>query len=122
MGFDPITMGIIGLVGTGVQAVGAIGQGIATSNADNYNAQVARNNAIHATEAGEENAQNQSLRGAANVGRIKTAFAANNVTLNAPGRNSATDVVKSAREASVVNATNTENDALVTAYGYNAQS
>ena len=115
-------MGWMSLVGAGLTAFGDIAGGIATQNADNYNAQVARNNAIAAAQAGEVQAQNQSLRGAANLGHAKAAYGANNVTLYQPGQSSVGNVTKSVRMSSQVNAINTENNALVTAYGYNAQA
>lgn len=122
MGFDPVSLGIIGLVGTGVSAFGQLYQGIAASNAANFNAQVARNNAIHAAQAGEAQAQDVSLQGGARLGRARAVYGANNVTLYQPGRSSVSDVLKSGREATSVSAINTENNALVTAYGYQAQS
>lgn len=115
-------MGWMSLVAAGFKAIGDISSGIASERSANYNAQVARNNAVHATEAGEAQAMNVSLRGAQQVGRAKTVYGANNVTLYQPGRSSVSDVLKSGRMASQVNTENTLNNALVTAYGYNAQS
>ncbi len=122
MGFDPITMSVLAIASTGLKVVGDLEQGQAQANAANYNAEVARNNAVHASEAGQAAAENESLKGAATVGRLKATAAANNITIGQPGRSSVTDVARSARMASVVNATNTENNALVTAYGYQAQA
>jgi len=103
----------------GLQAFGAVREGIATSQAANYKAQVARNNAIYASAAGTSKAMNESLKGAAAGGRIKAAQAANGVDVNT-GSN--VNVQRGQRMASNVNAVNTENNALLQAYGYQAEA
>ncbi len=118
--------GILGAVGAGVSAVGSIEGGIAQGQSANYQAQVARNNAIiaeqnsvHAEQAGEEQAQEQSLKSAAMGGRIKAGQAANGVDVNS---GSAVDVQTSDREEGKLDTENVFNNAQLQAYGYRTQA
>lgn len=116
----------LGLIGTAVSAFGSIAGGVAQANAADYQAQVADNNAriaqqnaAHAAQAGEQKAADASQKGAANLGAIKAAIAANGLDVNS---GSALDVEKSARSTSQLNTLRTENDAQLQVYGYRSQA
>lgn len=103
-------------------AVGAISTGQAQSQEAAFQAQVARNNAVAAQEqanytvhAGETQAETEGLRGAAAVGHIKAAQAANNIDVNS---GSAVDVRKGAATAGQENTETTLNNSLLKAFGY----
>lgn len=117
---------ILGIAGAAISAVGTIGSGIAAGNAAAYQAQIARNNAIvanqnaaHASAAGAQQEETESLKGAANIGGIKAAQAANGVDVNS---GSALDVQESAREENQLTSENVLNNAELTAYGYRTQA
>ncbi len=99
-------------------AIGELQKGIAGQNAANYNAEVARQNSIHAVNAGEARATDVGMKSAAEGGRIKATQAANNVNVNT---GSAVKVREGQRMAGNVDQRRTTNDALVQAYGYQAQ-
>lgn len=122
----PGTLAIAGLVGAGASAGGTLLSGIATGNAASYQAAVAQNNAIiatqnatYATEAGQTQAANTSLAGAATSGTVKAGQAANNVDVNS---GSAVNVQQSQREANVLNTETVLNNAELSAYGYRSQA
>lgn len=100
-------------------AVGTLAEGQAQANAANYNAEVARMNAAHASAAGSQQATMESLKGAAIGGQLKAQQSANNVDVNT---GSALKVQQGQREASELNAATTENNALLEAYGYKSQA
>lgn len=123
MGIDPVSLG---LIGAATSAGGAIMGGEATSQAASYQAQVARNNATiaqqnatYSEEAGQQQAQVESLKGAAQAGQLKASQAANNVDVNS---GSAIDVQQSQREQSQLDTETTENNALLKAYGYRTEA
>lgn len=123
MGYIAAGAAVLGAV---VSAVGTIGAGQAAAANANYQAQVAQNNATianqnaqHALEAGQANAEQKSLQGAAQIGAIKADEAANGVDVNS---GSALDVQTSQRELNKLGTLNTENAAQLTAYGYRAQA
>lgn len=109
-----------------VSAKGAEQQGQAANAAAQYQAQVANNNAVianqnadYAVRAGQAKGQQESMKGAANLGRLRAAQAANGIDIN-----SGSDVDVQAGQAEV-NQLNTENviqNADLTAYGYRSQS
>lgn len=108
-----------------VAAVGAVSSGIASKNAADYQAQVANNNAIvaqqnaeYALKAGSAQAENQSRKGAANLGRIKTAIAAGGVDVNS---GSALDTQVGQRETNQLDTETVLNNAQLQAYGYRTQ-
>ena len=126
MAFLPAIAAVAGIVGAGVSAVGAVEQGQATSNAANYSAQVARNNALiaqqnasYATAAGVEQADIASRKGAAIGGKIKAAQAANNIDVNT---GSALGVQAGQRETSKLDTETVLNNAELQAYGYRTQA
>ena len=122
MGFDPVSLGVIGAV---VSAGGTMMNGLAQSKAANYQAQVASNNAkiaeqnaIHAEQAGAQATEAQSKKGAAQQAAIKGAIAANGVDVNS---GSAVDVQESAREQSKLDTLNQDHNTQLQVYGYRTQ-
>lgn len=104
---------------------GSLFTGAATANAADYQAEVARNNAVtagqnadYAARAGVVEAENKSQQGAAKQGNIKASMAANNVDVNS---GSAVSVEKGAREEAVTDTATTEHNAMLQAYGYRTQ-
>lgn len=127
---DPATWAIIaGVAAVGsavVSASGAISRGNAQQDAANYQAQIARNNAIsaernaqYATEAGAEQGLIQSMKGASKLAAIKTKQAANGVDIN---RGSAVDVREGEAEGSQLDVQTIQHNALLKAYGYRTQA
>lgn len=115
-----------GIAGAGISAAGTIEQGQATANAANYAAQVAQNNATianqnatYATAAGQTQAANQSLKGAATAGRIKASQAASGIDVNT---GSALNVQEGQREQSQLDTETVLNNAELQAYGYRSQA
>lgn len=109
-----------------VGAAGSISSGIAAKNAADYQAAVANNNATiaqqnaeYAMKAGYAQAENQSRKGAANLGRIKTAQAASGVDVNS---GSALDVQEGQRETNQLDTETVLNNAQLHAYGYRTQA
>jgi len=118
-----MALGGLGLVGS---LVGSIGQGIAQQNASNYQAQVARNNAVianndanYAALAGQDQAQQKSLQGASTFGKLKASQAANGVDVNS---GSAVDVQATQRMQNQLDTANTLNNAELQGYGYRVQA
>ena len=118
--------GTLALASAAVTASGAVAGGIAQGNASSYQAAVARNNstianqnADYAEEAGQAQADAVARKGAAQGGKIKTAFAANNVDVNT---GSASRVQASQRETSKLDTETVLNNANLTAYGYRSQA
>lgn len=119
MAFAAVLPLILTAASTAVAAGGAIASGQASANAAKYNAQVARNNAVEAGQAGSAQAEEAGLKAAQNLGRIRAIEGANNID---PNSGSAVKVQEGAREAGTIGQQATENNALLQAYGYNAQS
>ncbi len=123
---DPVTLAVIGGVGAATSAIGTIGAGIAQSKASAYQAQIAKNNAItagqnaeYATQAGQEKAQEQSLKNRDILGKIIAGQAANNIDVNS---GSAVDVQATQRETGMLDVLQTENNAALQNYGYRTQA
>lgn len=117
---------IAGGIGAGVQAYGQVEQGQAQANAANYQAEVARNNAVianqgadYAISAGQAQSANVSRRGAANIGKIKTAQAASGVDVNS---GSAAAVQEGARETNKLDTETVLNNSELQAYGYRSNA
>ena len=115
---------VAGTAGAVTSGAGALYQGLSTSSMAAYQARVEQNNATianqnanYAVQAGQAQAQTQSMEGAANVGAIKTSIAANNVDVNT---GSAAKVVEGAREVNQLSTETTLNNAELQAYGYRA--
>jgi hypothetical protein len=124
MAFMAAAAPILGLVGTGVSAVGTIESGYATSNAAAYQAQVAQNNATiaeqnatYASNAGLAQAAATSMKGAAGSGKIKATQAASGIDVNT---GSAVNVQASERETNVLSSETVLNNAELQSYGYRA--
>lgn len=124
---------VAGVAGAGVSAIGGITSGEAraqqaqaSAQASAYQAQVANNNATvatnnanYATEAGEVQAQNENMKGAAQIGKIKTQQAANGLDVNT---GSAVAVRQGQAETNAQDVATTKSNALLTAYGYRSQA
>lgn len=113
---------VLGGVGTAMQVAGQVQAGSAAKSAADFQAQVARNNAItaeqnkeYALESGDAQATAVSLKGANAGGRLKAAQAANNIDVNS---GSAKEVQTGQKIASRLDTLTTENNALLQAYGY----
>lgn len=98
---------------------------MATSKNASYQAAVASNNAItaannanYASEAGEAKASNESRKGAAASGKLKTTQAANGVNVNS---GTAVDVQTGERETNQLDTETTLNNSELQAYGYRTQ-
>lgn len=122
-------LGAIGAItsigAAGLGAVGSIEQGNATSAADKYNAQIAANNAIIATQsanyagaAGTAQAEQAGLQSRAKLGALVANEGASGVDINS-GSN--LQVQSSARELGELNAITIRSNAARTAYGYQVQ-
>lgn len=116
----------LAVAGAAISGVGTIAGGVAAQNSANYQAAVARNNsiveqqnAVEAEQAGFAKAENQSMKGAAELAKIKTAQAANGVNVNT---GSAADVQASERETNQLSTENVFHNDLLQAYGYRVQS
>jgi hypothetical protein len=119
-------LAVTALAGAGATAYGQVYSGMATGDAASYQAEVARNNALiaeqnakRASEAGAAQATAVSLKGAAKVGKIKTAQAANNIDVNT---GSAVDVRASEREAGVLDTATVLSNAELESYGYRSKA
>jgi hypothetical protein len=107
-------------------ASGAYNSGRAQQGAANYNAaiasqnaQIARENATHAGQAGEQTAAMSEMKTRAAVGSIKANQAAAGVDVNS---GSAVDVRSSAAELGELDAINIRSKAAQDAYGYENQA
>ena len=126
MAFFAAAAPIIGAVGAGVSAIGAIGQGEAHAAEARYQSQVAANNRViaeqnaqYATQAGEETTFQTGLRERDKAAKITTGIAANNLDVNT---GSARDVRTSQAEIGQLAEETTKNNAALTAYGYRTQA
>lgn len=114
------------LLGTGVSALGAISTGQANAAAANYQAEVARNNAItaeqnaaYALQAGNQKATNESLKGRAEGQHLKAEIAANSIDVNT---GSPVVAETTEQQKAQLDTETTRQDAALAAYGYRAQS
>lgn len=114
------------VVGAAVSAYGMEQQGKAASNAANYNAEVAANNAkiakqnsAYAGAEGETNTASALMKARAEVGAIKASQAASGLDVNS---GSAVDVRSSAAETGELNAINIRSEAARKAYGYQTEA
>lgn len=83
-------MAAIALIGGVVSAFGSIASGMAASQADKYNAQVERRNALIAGYEGEQEMNNKRSENRRNYGTIIAAYGANGLMLDG----TALDVLK----------------------------
>ncbi len=126
MAFVAPLLPMLGTIGAGVSAVSTVVGGIAAGNAASYQAQVAENNAqverqnaTYATAAGTQAAEASSVKGAAQLGEIKTAQAASGIDVNT---GSAVDVQAGQRGTNKLDTQNTLQNALLQGYGYRVQA
>jgi len=124
MGVYAATAAIV--VGTVISASGQMQAGKAAKASAEYQAQVARNNAIaaeqnadYAIKVGQQKAAQESQKGAQQVARIKAAQAASGLNINT---GSALDVQQSQREINVLDAETVMHNAQLQAYGYRSQA
>jgi hypothetical protein len=126
---DPATLAVVSLATTaisaGVGAMGSIQQGQATAAASNYQAQVAKNNAItaeqnaaYATQAGTAKAQSQDFQTAAVVGAEQAGQGASGIDLTT---GSPRAVREGTHQMGRLGTLNIVQDANLTAYGYRTQ-
>lgn len=127
---DPITLAtaalVVGGAGAGVSAIGAINSGNAAAANANYQAQVAKNNAItanqnadYAIQAGAVKTQETSLRVGERLAAARAGMAANGVDVNS---GSAVDVQETQKEAGTLDTETEANNAMLQAYGYRTQA
>jgi hypothetical protein len=126
MAFLAAAAPIIGTVGAGISAVGAVSQGESQAAEAKYQAQVAQNNAItagqnanYALQAGNQEVTNTGLQEKARAGAIRTGIAANNLDVNS---GSAAKVQASQAELGEQAELTQANNAALTAYGYRTQA
>lgn len=131
MGFDlPVEVAYaaaaLQAAGTAASVMGQIQQGNAAKAAAEYQAQVARNNAIaaqqkadYALKVGQQKAAQESQKGAQQLARIKVAQAASGLDISS---GSALDVQQSQREINVLDAETVMHNAQLEAYGYRSQA
>ena len=126
MAFLPLAPLAVGAIGAGVTAAGQVEQGQATANAANYSAQVAANNAkteeqnaVYAEKAGAAQGEATGRKGAAALGKVKTAQAANSVDVNT---GSAARVQESERATNELDTETVLNNSELQAYGYRSQA
>jgi len=118
--------GIMGLVGTGISAIGSISQGNSQAAEANYQAQVQRNDALIATQnanyttaAGETTAYNTGLQERAKAGAIKAALGAGGINVNS---GSAADVRESQDVLGLTDVAQVRQNAALKAYGFRTQA
>jgi hypothetical protein len=114
------------VLGAGLSAVGSLSQAAAESGASKYNASIesqnaniAKNNAAIAGQAGEAQAFMQQERTRSLVGQIKANQAASGIDVN---QGSAPEVRSSAASLGELDAMQIKSNATRQAYGYNVQS
>lgn len=107
------------------KAIGAFGEGESQKELYDYqagvanlNAQIASQNAEYAIQAGEHQAVQAGLQGAAISGKIKAAQGASGLDVNT---GSTVDVQKSQAEINSLNQTVIRSNAAKTAYGYQVE-
>lgn len=122
----PLVPLLLGGAGAGLSAYSAIQGGNAKSSQLNYQAAVAKNNAIiseqnaeSAIEAGGAKAATTSMKGAAVGGSIKAKQAASGVDVNT-GSN--VDIQEGQREAALLDTEIVLHNADLQAYGYRSQA
>ncbi len=126
--YDPISLAAIsaiaGIAGAGTSAYGALYAGAASKEAASYQAAVAANNQVianqnaqYSVEAGQQQAEAVSLKGAAQAGKVRAGLAANNIDVNT---GSAKNVQTSEAETSQLDTETVLNNAELQAYGYRA--
>lgn len=126
MGFDPVSMAVIGGIGAAVSGAGALQSGAASSAAYGYKAQVAENNAAIAKQkavldiqSGEIAAVNKGLQTRALVGKEKATQAAAGIDVNT---GSAADVRAGSAELGMLDALTIRSNAAKQAWADEVQA
>lgn len=119
MAFAAALLPVLSAVGTAASVAAPIIGGFYQGQVASNNAQVEKQNAEYATEAGQQQAAATSLKGAAKTAGVKSGIAANNVDVNS---GSAVDVEGSERGANQLDADTVLSNANLQAYGYTVQS
>jgi hypothetical protein len=126
MGFMAALAPVIGLIGTGVSAIGAIGAGQQQRAAANYQSQVALNNqtiayqnANYAAAAGETQSYNQGLKQRSTAGAIRATIGAGGIDVNT---GSAAKVQESQQELGLQDVEQVRQNAALQTYGYRTQA
>jgi len=117
MGFDPVTMLMVGA--TAFKAIGQIGSGMYSAQVAENNKTISLQNRDYALKAGAAKAGDQSIKNAQREAKIKTGFAANNIVANT---GSAVDVQASQKAVDALDVERILQDAGLTAYGYETQA
>lgn len=126
MGFDPVSMAVIGIAGAATSAYGTYEKGQAEGANADYQSQVAANNAMIARQnvqmteaAGASKEAAQGMKTRAAVGTIKTAQGASGVDVNS---GSALDVRGAAAKLGALDALTIRSNTAREAYGYEVQA
>ena len=122
----PVALLGMGVAGAAVSAVGSVEAGEAGKGSADYQAQVARNNALIANEnatwtaeSGESKVAAQGMKTAQTVGTTKAAQGASNIDVNT---GSASDVRTSEAKLGVLDALTIRSNSAREAYGYEVAS
>lgn len=117
---------VLSIAGTAAGAIGAIGQGQAAAAQANYQAQVARNNAIvaqqnanYAIASGEAKATDEGMKERARAGAVRAALAASGLDVNS---GSSADVQEGSARTGQTNIERVRQEAQLRAYGYRSQA
>src|SRR5262249_52986349 len=105
--------------GTALSAYGSLRRGMFQAQVARNNAKIAGQNAEYARESGQAQAALGTRKGAAEVAKIKTAIAANNIDVNS---GSAVDVIAGETEANKLDAETVLHNSDLQAYGYTTQA
>jgi len=105
--------------GAGLQAGGSIMGGLYSAQVARNNAKIAQQSAQYSAEAGNVQAQNESLKNAQIAGELKASQAANNVDVNS---GSALAVQAGQQAAGELDTQTVLHNALLQAYGYQQQA
>lgn len=119
MSFLAAAAPLLSLAGTAVSAFGSVEQGAYSGQVADNNAKVAKQNAEYSLEAGEQQADTESRKGAAAGAHLKAQQAASGVDVNT---GSAVDVQAGERETNKLDAETVFQNAQLQAYGYTTQA
>jgi hypothetical protein len=126
---DPISLaamvsGGASAAGAAVGAIGSLKQGAAQSNMYNYqagvakaNAVIAQQDAVYATQAGEVEGQQSGMRTRAEVGQTRAAYGAGNISGGSPSRVEASEVKIGQQNEGII-----ASNAAKRAYGFNVKA
>ncbi len=110
---------VAGIAGTAATAYGQVQSGLYGAEVARNNATVAKQNAEYSRQAGQQKAAVTSMKGAAQIAKMKTGQAAGNIDVNT---GSAVDVQQGEREIAKLDVETVLNNAELQAYGYTVQA